>query len=209
MRTERPRSATRSRATDAATRSVGATRWPSWWSCKATIRRGSMRCRRALPTARRRTRCERSATSTCRSFRGSSRRAGSGGTDPALTRLPSAANANAIGDDPSRRRPEAVLYRHRPIIFLDKGRKALLKGLERKWRKGFGLVPGPARCALFRPVGGRTFPARAATGKVAAGLKAPRDLSPFRGLPKGPFAGINEAYCAESSSLPRTGSSVR
>ena len=45
-----------SRATGAAARSDGATRWPSWWSCKATIRRGSMRCRRALPTARRRTR---------------------------------------------------------------------------------------------------------------------------------------------------------
>src|SRR5208282_6521923 len=42
---------------------------------------GSMRCRRALPTARRQTRCARSAASTCRSFRGPSRRVASGGIE--------------------------------------------------------------------------------------------------------------------------------
>ena len=44
-------------------------------------RQGSTACRRALPRARRRTRCERSATLISRSFRGSNRRAGSGGID--------------------------------------------------------------------------------------------------------------------------------
>src|SRR5271165_7695085 len=61
MRTAHRRSDTESPPTGAAARRDGARRWPSWWSCKATIRRGSMRCRRALPTARRRTRCERLA----------------------------------------------------------------------------------------------------------------------------------------------------
>ena len=78
---EAKRPDTASQPTGAAARRDGTTRWPSWWSCKATIRRGSMRCPRALPTARRRTRCERSATSTCRSFKGSSRRVASGGIE--------------------------------------------------------------------------------------------------------------------------------
>src|SRR5574337_988745 len=43
-----------------------------------------------------------------------------------------------------------------------------------------GLVPGPAQGALFRPVGGRTFPARATPARWRQVLiKPPEDLPPF------------------------------
>jgi hypothetical protein len=58
----RPRSATRGRATGAAARRDGATPWSSWSGCKAAIRHGSMRPRRALPKARWRTRGVRSCS---------------------------------------------------------------------------------------------------------------------------------------------------
>jgi len=44
----------------------------------------------------------------------------------------------------------------------------------------YGLVPGPALSALFRPVGGRTFPARATPARWRQVLfKPPEDLPPF------------------------------
>ena len=46
--------------------------------------------------------------------------------------------------------------------------------------RDYGLVPGPAHSALFRPVGGRTYPRPRDSGKVAAGpIKPPEDLPPF------------------------------